>query len=225
MLQTNESDLSSVKNITANVMSHSIRFNHSYKSLEANAKLINTTPGVKLNIPDTIYRIKKTISPLIPTEYYIKCETCNEYSSTLTDQTKCVSCLSILKRAHSKYFVYLSLKPQLKKSIYDYFEDILAYEQSDKFCKNTNFIYDIQNSIQYKRAKEKFPDSTILPMVVNTDGARLFNSGNKSIWPLQIIQNFLHPTIRYLPQNIFVLAIYEGIFQTIQIIIFFKSNK
>lgn len=208
--ESGKTNISPVNSLTAKALSHSLRFNHSYQALEHNAKLINSTPGAKVHIPESVYRMKKMFPPLIHTEFYIHCKTCNEYSVTRAEQTECVSCSRMLKRAHSKYFVYLPLKSQLTKSINDHFDDILSYYENDKFCDNSDIIFDIQNSIQYKKAREKFPYAIILPLAINTDGARLFNSTNKSIWPIQIIQNFLPPKIRYTQQNIIVAAICEG---------------
>lgn len=205
-----KANVSPVNLLLQKVLSHSLHFNHSYQALVANAKLINSTPGTKIHIPATIYRIKKMVLPQVPTEFYIHCNICKEYLMTKTAETECVSCLQILNRAQSKYFVNLPLKPQLLQSINDHFDDIISYCQSEKFDNDVTIIYDMQNSIQYKNAKEKFPDAIILPLALNTDGARLFNSTNKSIWPLQVIQNFLKPTIRYVPENIIVAAIYEG---------------
>lgn len=42
--------------------------------------------------------------------------------------------------------------------------------------------------------------------MVNTDGVSLKKSSNKSVWPLQIICNFLPPRIRYLNANIISVA-------------------
>lgn len=208
--ETYKKNVSSADLLMQRVLSHSLNFNHSYQALVANTKLINSTPGAKVQIPTTIYRIKKMIPPLIPIEFYIHCNICKEYSMTKAAETECVSCLQTLKRAESKYFVNLPLKPQLLLSITDHFDDIISYHESERFNNDSNIIYDIHNSIQYKNAKEKFPDAIVLPLVVNTDGAQLFNSTNKSIWPLQVIQNYLKPTIRYVPKNILVAALYEG---------------
>lgn len=197
---------SSKLQITKNMVSHCIRFNQSYKSLEGMAKLISTT--AEINVPDTKFKIRKMIDPLITTEFYIMCESCQIYSPTTTSHVKCSSCSQLLKRVHSRYFVNLPLKTQLIKVIDEHFENILAYDQ--KFDGPVSVIRDVQDGLEYRKVKQKYSDFIILSLSVNTDGACFFRSSNKSIWPIQFYLNFLPPNIRYIPENILVAAIHEG---------------
>lgn len=192
--------------ITKNMVSHCIRSNQSYKSLESMAKIINSTS--KISVPDTKYRIKKIIDPFLKPVFHILCDSCKIYSATTTIHANCSLCSKLLKRVNSKYFVNLPLKPQLIKAIDDHFETILAYDQ--KFNGAMDVIRDVQDGLEYKRVKQKYSDFIILSLSVNTDGARIFGSSNKSLWPIQLYLNFLPPNIRFMPDNIIMAAIHEG---------------
>lgn len=45
---------------------------------------------------------------------------------------------------------------------------------------------------------------------MNTDGAKVFQSSTKALWPIQLIQNYLHPRIRFLSTNIIVVGLWFG---------------
>lgn len=71
-------------------------------------------------------------------------------------------------------------------------------------------IRDVHDCIQFKTVQQNYPYLIVLPLTVNTDGARIYNSNNESIWPIQIYQNYLHPRIRYIPNNIMVVGPHSG---------------
>lgn len=193
---------------TKDTVYHSIRFNQSYTSLEHMVKLINSTPGAQVQMPSTIYKIKKMVQPSLTTQFYIHCNSCDDYSMTTTKEAECITCGQILKRANSKYFVHLPLKPQIMKSINDHFEEIVSYDEM--FREPSDLVRDFQDCIQYKTAKTKYPGFILLPLAINTDGAQIFNSSKKSIWPIQLYQKFLPPYKRYVQENILVTGIHEG---------------
>lgn len=175
--------------------------------MESAAELINSTPGAKIKIPATKFKIKKLINPLYEPIFYVLCPKCKNHSPTVNTTINCESCNIPLNRAKSKYFVYIPIEDQLKKSINDNFDGIISY--SERFSNNGNTITDVQDCYQFKEAQKKHPHSMILSMTLNTDGAQLFNSSNKSIWPIQIILNCLHPSIRFLLENIIVVALHS----------------
>lgn len=53
-------------------------------------------------------------------------------------------------------------------------------------------------------------DTTICSLALNFDGASRYKSNNLSIWPIQLIQNFLPPSIRYHRKNIIIAGLYYG---------------
>lgn len=204
----NASDSSPKTNLTRNAVAHFISHNQSYKCLEDVTHLINTTPGAQIRIPNTKHRIKRQLHPFFTPIFHIQCAICKTYSATITAESECAMCSIVIKRAHSNYFVAFPLKAQLVKSITDHFHEIVAYHQ--RLGEPANLIRDVHDGIQYKKLKSCYPDCFLLPLAVNTDGARVFNTTNKSMWPIQIYQNFLPPNVRYVPDNIIVTAIYEG---------------
>ena len=148
---------SPVIKLTKNVVSHTIQFNQSYKAMENVAKLINSTPGRKIAIPDTKHKIKKTVNGLFDTEFYIQCKSCDEFTGTTNIETKCStkSCEKLINRVHSPYFVNFPLKIQLTKSINDNFERIISY---DKYInEKSKMIRDIHDGLQYKKNQRTIP--------------------------------------------------------------------
>lgn len=194
--------------LTNKIISHTLHFNQSYTSMIATAQLMNQTPGSNVRIPDTIYRIKKSVKPFCEPEFNIQCNICKIFSRTLTTEVKCESCSQTLKRTHSKYFVSLSVRSRIKKTLNDYFDEIIKYDEEMQV--QSNMMRDIHDSILYRRVREKYPNAIILPLAVNTDGANAFNSTHRSLWPLQLYQNYLPPKKRYIPENIIVTGFYEG---------------
>lgn len=199
---------SDIVNHTKNVVKHCLRSNQSYKNFENTAILVNSSPGVKYQIPSTIYKIKKYFDPLLEAEYHVWCNKCKMYSPTTSIHVECLSCSMTLNRAQSKYFVYMSFEKQLKKSIEDNIDQILSYRESA--LQNSDSIRDVHDSVQFKLAQKKYPNMIILSLTVNTDGAKMYNSTNDPIWPIQIYQNFLHPRNRYIPRNIMVVGLHSG---------------
>lgn len=47
------------------ILSHGLHFNESYKSMESVARdIVNVTPGAAINVPATMYKIRKCVRPL-----------------------------------------------------------------------------------------------------------------------------------------------------------------
>lgn len=145
---------------------------------------------------------------MVVTKYFIKCSSCMTYMATTSDKVQCDDCDRELKRGNSEYFVYMPVQPQLKKSINEHFEEIMSYRE--RFVENKSVITDIQDAKQFKIAQEKHPNAIILSLTVNTDGAKIYNNTTKSVWPIQICQNFLPPQIRYISENILVVGLHDG---------------
>lgn len=132
---------------------------------------------------------------------------CQNYSATISSTVNCIACNAKVRRAGSKYFVYISLEAQLKKSISENLEDIVSYSH---VVNSSGNIIDVQSCALFKAAQKKFPNSIVLSMTINTDGTQIFNNCKESIWPIQIIQNYLHPSKRFKTDNIIVVALHRG---------------
>lgn len=128
-------------------VSHFIQYNQSYKSLEAFTSIVNSTPGAKYQIPSTTFKIKKLLVPIFVTEYFIKCSSCKKYMATTKDKVQCYDCNRELKRGNSEYFIYMPVKPQLKKSITEHFEEIMSYREN--FAQTKTGVYYSSECVQF----------------------------------------------------------------------------
>lgn len=195
------------------MVSHNIQHNQTYESLEKVARIINSTPGAVIQVPATKYKIKKQIDPVFTTEFHIKCTNCKVYEVTTvskpTVSTECKKCGLRLTTANCDHLVYIPIKEQLSKIIADNYEKILSYHLDRRNSEN-GCINDIHDSINFKTIQDKYADAIVLSLVVCTDGVQVHNSSNKSLWAIQLYQNFLHPKTRYIPGNILVVALHHG---------------
>lgn len=197
-----------IKQQTKLAIMHCINFNQSFKSLEAFTSIINSTPGAQYRIPMTKHKIKKFIDPLFATKYHMKCNECKHYTATESSEVECKWCETHLFRSKSDYFTYFPFLPQLKKSILKHFNDIITYKS--RFDQNSDVITDVQDGMQFKIAQRNYPEKIVLSLTVNTDGAQVFKSTTKSIWPIQLYLNFLPAKMRFLVENIIVVALHDG---------------
>lgn len=62
----------------------------------------------------------------------------------------------------------------------------------------------------YRSEKIKSGKNTILPLTINLDGAKIFSSSTSTLWPIQLVQNYLPPKIRFLTKNILLVGLYCG---------------
>lgn len=200
-------DIQLQKDHTSQVLSHFLQFNGSFQSMENMASIVNSTPNASIKVPSSKYLIKKAIPPAITSEIHIECSNCQNYIASASSNTSCDECNRNINTSSSDYFVHLPIKQQLILSIERNFDEISFYSstvtQSDQMC-------DIHNAQIFKSAQEYFPNSILLPLIINTDGVKVFNSNQKSLWMIQAAQAYLPPNKRYLPQNILIIAAHFG---------------
>lgn len=178
--------------------------------MESMAKIVNSTPQAAIKVPTTTYKLKQMVNPDFNVVYNIKCAKCGDYIETKSKEAECVKCSQRSRTANSSYFISLPIEPQIKKSIMDHFSEVISYH-SNMMQKNENVIRDIHDSEQYMKVAKLYPDAIVVSLVINTDGAQVFNSSRKSsLWPIQMYQNHLNPSIRYLTDNILVAALFCG---------------
>lgn len=193
------------------IIDHHLKFNQSFKAMENMANIVNSTPQAAITVPNTTYKLKKKVDPNFDVVYNIKCPKCDDFTESNSNETQCVSCPQKLKTSICSYFISLPIEPQLKKIIDDNFEEIVSYHSNMKLATDNNTVRDIHDGEQYQKVSKLYPKSIVLSLVVNTDGARVFNSSNKkSLWPIQIYQNYLRPSKRYIAGNVLVAALFFG---------------
>lgn len=195
------------------LLSHFIKYKITYECLENTAKLMNSMPGATVQLPTTKYSLLKAFQLFtsLRHRYHIYCGKCKLYDEYLPNDGKnkstwsCANCDGELKLCDKKYFVAIKLEEQLKQILNKHWEEIEAYKivvQSDD-CKS---IKDTYSGMHIRQSLNK--KTNILSLMINTDGISLKKSGVKSVWPLQIICNFLPPQIRYRKENILCVAFF-----------------
>lgn len=186
---------------------HNLKFNSSYKNMENMAKVLNTTPNTSVKVPSTAYMIKKCIPAKIKYEFQIKCPACSNFITSEKNETLCTLCNLPIKTSKCDYFVTMNLQQQLKLTVEKYFDEILAYGEN---IVKLNTISDLHNANVFKTTQKKWPLSKILPLIINTDGVKVFRGSTDSLWLIQISQAFLPPEIRFIHTNILILAAHFG---------------
>lgn len=214
----NDDEKSEYDVVLEKLKTHFVENKLTYQCLEDTAKLMNSMPGAIIQIPTTKYLLLKAFMPSNSSayKYYIHCEKCKTYvkclpDNTKTDKWKCenlrnnIMCGQKLMRCAKNYFVYMNLEPQLRQILEKHWDAIVDYNnqiQSD-MCENLCDAYSgtfVQNSLQKK--------VNVLSLMINSDGISLKKSGSSSVWPLQVICNFLPPKIRYRLENILCVSFY-----------------
>lgn len=196
-----------LNNHVGRFLNHSLHFNSSYKSMESMAKVLNSTPNTSVKVPATIFLIKKFISPAIKYDFHIKCSCCKNYIKSDKNEVECTLCEEKNKTARSDYFITFSLAQQLTQSIESNLDAILTYNE---LVINSGNITDLHNGIVFQKAQKKYPSSIILPLIINTDGVKVFNCSSDSLWMIQICQAFLPPAVRFIQTNVLIVAAHFG---------------
>lgn len=182
---------------------HSIKHNQSYQSLEGMARIMNMMDNATIRVPETKYKILKMMDPAFDTEFQIQCGSCRNFTSSLNTKVQCTSCPKYLTTTNSKYFVYIPLEQQLRRSIRENWDYIMQNRISidDSMC-------DIHDAVQFKKVAAELDGFKVLSLLVGTDGARIFQNNSQSFWAIQIYQNYIDPRMRYVPNNILVVAFF-----------------
>lgn len=178
--------------------------NVSLKNLESAAELIKATPGAVYEIPTTHYMLTKSVREASSSiEYFFECFQCNTFTPG-SPNIVCVKCNKKINKRDANYFAFIPFEKHLKRVIVKNFDVIL---NNDEKCKNATDFTDIQCGRIYKQVAA---GSIVLSFVLNTDGVNVFQASKKSLWPIQLYQNFLPPSIRFVPENILVVGLYFG---------------
>lgn len=189
-------------------MSHHLMFGGSYRSLVYNANdVVNRTPDASIKIPSTKYKLQKFMKSIFSSEIHIKCKICNNYVASLKSSTQCDLCHAPVKTIDSDYFHYIPIRQQIKHMVEINFEDVLAYYSA---VLKQDQITDIHNADAFKNAQKMFPNHIILPLIVNTDGVKVYRSCSKSLWLIQLYQGYIPPNKRFLLKNILIVAAHMG---------------
>lgn len=192
-------------------LENTLDFNSPLTCLRKNIEIINDTPGIKVELPATMFKIRKTIKPAFRHEFHYACHLCENYTlddrKCKSDQIACDYCDGTIKKSSHNFFVYIPLKQQLMASIEKNWESILDFKCRKR---DTKFISDIHDGVICQNIDTNFPNTFNLSLLLNSDGAQVFKSSTKTLWPVQLYQNFLHPRVRYIATNVIVVGLYFG---------------
>lgn len=191
------------------VVLNALKYNVPQTCIENSLKILNEVPGSKFHLPETKYKMRQTIEPVFEFEVHYKCEKCKIYTGIQRKQAtsnhiNCKQCNGAFDRKTNEFFIYIPLEQQLRLSIEKNFNSIVQFKNSHR---DGNNVSDPRDGTVLKTLDAKYPNAFNLSLILNTDGAQVFDSTKKSLWPLQLIQNFLHPKIRYLTSNILLVGL------------------
>lgn len=136
---------------------------------------------------------------------FVNCKICNEYVvSELNVKPKCSNCLEDINLIEGEFFVFFDIVSQLKNSIRRNWSVVKSY---DVFNDQKCFF----NGTAFKEVKSKLTNDEIaLPLTINTDGAKVWNTNTKSLWPILMTQTYLEPKECFKRKNMILAAIYYG---------------
>lgn len=196
----------------AKCVKKSLKYNEPSTSIESTLKILNEVPGSRFHLPHTKYKFRQAIGPPIDIEMHYRCQRCGfctgiPKSSATKTELDCSHCNCTISKTADNFFMYIPLKQQLVESIRRNWESIVLFKQ---IKREENFISDIHDGYILKKIESEFRHSFNLSLTLNTDGAKVFQSSTKALWPMQLIQNYLHPRIRFLSTNIIVVGLWFG---------------
>ena len=182
-----------------------IKFNKTREEQNALLKLIKELAGPSFDTWNySPYMLAKYVAPPKETmkkHYY--CPTCNCILSEifLSDKKKisivCDICKNkfLISPQNPNYFISLNVRYQLEKLLCrkDIQQSIFNWSKETSISKE-NVITDITDSSLYK---QNIKGSDVLSFNFSTDGAQLFKSAKKALWPLQLHLNYFSDTSRF----------------------------
>lgn len=165
--------------------------------------LISSTPGASIDIPNGSRFFKSSVHKAFAFTVYVNCTKCNE----LVEYPQlCHKCNTAVKKGMDNYLIYIPIERQIEACLIEHFQKIrehLNRKLGDDFM-------DVEDGAIQRKIIEQYPAHKILSLTLNTDGGRVAEKSNRSLWPVQLYQNYLPANIRFLPQNILVVGLFYG---------------
>lgn len=178
------------------------KYNKSYTAACEYSVNLNSVPGAKLKLPLTKKQLKRESTQKYTYKYYVFCESCG---LLVENGSLCEKCNKRTKKTRNNYFIQIPLLQQIENTLDKYLGIIVQNRQ-----QKTNEMTDIHDSKIFKENQAKAENKILLPFTVCTDGVKIFNSSKTTLWPIQLLQNYLPPKIRYLMENILIVGLYCG---------------
>lgn len=201
--------------IVDKILYHYIRHNVTFTCLEDTCKLMAAARTSSIEFPLTKYSLMKTMeeraSITLKRTYFVECSKCNIYStaSATKHEVQCNKCKQLLIADETNFFIYIPIENQIIQSLKLNWSQVERFNEKDS---HSDTISDVHNAYFLQDLHELFSKSetNILSLMLNTDGANKFKSNSHSVWPIQLVQNYLPPELRYKPSNILTACLYYG---------------
>lgn len=183
--------------------------------LEQIAMLINLVPGSSsTKIPTKAsYLIKEfQQNNKYSVTKSLLCGSCEQYTECDNLRKVDIKCGNVicekLVSMNNPYILNIGIEQQLRSVILRNYKEIDEFqvkiiEYSDKE------VTDVYSGKVLKNIIEK-NDDFVYSLCLNTDGAKIYNSGNESLWPVMLCCNFLPVDIRFKKENLLLVALYFG---------------
>lgn len=152
---------------------------------------------------------------LVDIFFFVKCDKCLKSTKVLSDEKKglkCSHCDQLLKTNETNFFVILPIEKQILQYLEDNWSDINKFltDVSERDSGDTSYYADAHDGAILRDILNEYKESdiNILSLCLNVDGANKFKSNSFSVWPIQLLQNYLPPYMRFIPQNIILNGLY-----------------
>lgn len=197
------------RKVMEELLKYYLRYNISNVQLEDTAKLMNVVPNGTVKLPTTKYLITKEFFENHTFECFkhvkcVKCKTFIKSNFFLCEPVSC-ECGSVINFTEDNYFVSFKIEKQIKKIFQEYSDEITEFLSEE--CEN-NLISDVVSGLVSKRIRKNC--QKYLSITFNSDGVSLQKSNTSSLWPIQLLCNFLPPKLRYRRNNIMIAGLYYG---------------
>lgn len=186
------------------VLTHRAKHNTSYAAASSFAETLNSVPGAKLKIPTRKDDLKNEVKLLYEFEQYIFCSSCNLLCKVDTD---CSTCNRRTKKTKDNYFIFIPVKQQIVATLRKYAGIIFEFLSQER---NGDVLFDVFDGNIYIEEKAKCSEYILLPLTLNLDGGKIFSSSKSTLWPIQLVQNYLPPNMRFDHKHIILAGLYCG---------------
>lgn len=119
----------------------------------------------------------------------------------------CEKCGEQIKKRKNNYFIYLPIKQQIQHTLDKHLDAILHLADQER---KDGELHDVFDSNVFKNVSKNYDSEILLPLTLNLDGAKIFNSSKTTLWPIQVVQNYLPANIRFRPENILIVGLFCG---------------
>lgn len=205
-----EKNVSDLESAMQNLLKYFVKHKLSFSCLEDTAKLMNSMPGARVQLPVTKYVLLREFMWSFDLQYNIYCERCNVYTTCIDRKSQwiCVNCSNPLKIRETNHFVYIPVLNQIKQMLHRHWREVRDFKSVIGCGGNQQNMHDVYSGELLRKIMSL--NNNVLSLTISTDGVSLRKSNTASFWPLQIVCNFLPPNLRYRKENIIVAAFFYG---------------